>query len=106
MLQRLYRSYQALLLLALCIYLAVKAASAQLTFYINLRFVPPTIFAAIFLAIPAQTLFTEIRRARQRAEGHHLDDHDDKPDFANLWFMLIPLVIAILIPTRAVNAAP
>ncbi len=105
MLQRLYRSYQALLLLALCIYLAVKAASGQLTFYINLRFVPLTIFGAIFLAILAQTLFTEIRRARQRAEGHDLDDHDDKPDFANLWFMLIPLVIGILIPTRALNSS-
>jgi putative membrane protein len=105
--QRLYRSFQALLLLALCIYLAVKAASGQLTFYINLRFVPFTIAGTIFLAILAQTLFTEMRRARQHATEHgdDHDDHDHKPDSANLWFMLIPLAIGILIPTRALDSS-
>ncbi len=64
--KRLYRSYQALLLLALCIFLAAKVASGQLTWYINLRFIPLTIFGVIFLAVLAQTLFSEIKRSRQQ----------------------------------------
>ena len=69
--KRLYRSFQALLLLGMSIFLGSKAASGQLTFYINQRFVPLTIFGIIFLAVLAQTMFSEIKRSRQ-----HDDEHD------------------------------
>ena len=104
--KRLYRSYQALLLLALCIFLAAKAASGQLTWYINLRFIPLTIIGVIFLAILAQTLFSEIKRSRQREQnvtGVH--DHDHAPVSANLWFMLVPLLIGVLIPARPLDSS-
>jgi putative membrane protein len=105
---RLYRSFQALLLLALCLFFAGKLANGQLTYYINLRFVPLTIFGIVFLAILAQTLFREIKRSRLEAqeneyEDHH--DHDHVPASANLLFMIVPLAIGLLIPARPLDSS-
>ena len=102
--KRMYRSFQALLLLALCLFFAGKAANGQLTYYINLRFVPLTLFGMVFLAILAQNLFSELRRTRGSAEESE-HDHYDKPAAANLWFMLVPLAIGILIPTRPLDSS-
>ena len=80
---RMYRSFQGLLLLGLCVFLASKAANGQLTWYINSRFIPLTIFGIIFLAVLAQVIFTEIKRSRQHDnEGEH--DHDHEHDHAPL----------------------
>ena len=105
--KRLYRSFQALLLLALCIFFASKLASGKLTYYINLRFIPLTIFGIIFLAVLAQTLFTEIKRSHKLADAQEEDhDHDDHaPASANLWFMLVPLLIGVLIPARPLDSS-
>ncbi len=102
--KRLYRSFQALILLALCLFFAGKAANGQLTYYINMRFVPLTIFGIIMLAILAQNLFNEMRRARRDQDGHDHDD-DHAPSSANLWFMLVPLAIGILIPARPLDSS-
>jgi uncharacterized repeat protein (TIGR03943 family) len=102
--KRLYRSLQALLLLGMCIFLASKAASGQLTYYINQRFIPLTIFGIIFLAVLAQTMFTELKRSRQNADAEH-DEHDHAPASANLWFMLVPLLIGVLIPARPLDSS-
>ena len=104
MTKRMYRSFQALLLLALCLFFAGKASNGQLTYYINLRFVPLTIFGMVFLAVLAQNLFSELRRTRGSAEESE-HDHYDKPAAANLWFMLVPLAIGILIPTRPLDSS-
>jgi uncharacterized repeat protein (TIGR03943 family) len=103
--KRLYRSLQALLLLGMSIFLGSKAASGQLTFYINQRFVPLTIFGVVFLALLAQTIFTEIKRARQHDHEHEAHDHDHAPASANLWFMLVPLLIGVLIPARPLDSS-
>lgn len=100
---RLYRSFQALLLLALCLFFAGKLASGQLSYYINLRFVPLTIFGVIFLAILAQTLFNEIKRSRGQEVEHDHHDHEHAP--ANLWFMIVPLAIGLLIPARPLDSS-
>lgn len=107
MLKQLYRSFQALLLLALCIFFASKIASGQLSYYINLRFIPLTFFGVIFLAMLSQTLFTEIKRSRQQAADNeeHDHDHDHAPVSANLWFMLLPLLIGVLIPARPLDSS-
>jgi uncharacterized repeat protein (TIGR03943 family) len=98
------RSFQGLLLLGLSIFFASKAANGQLTWYINARFIPLTIFGIIMLAVLAQTVFTEIKRSRQRAQaGEH--DHDHAPAPSNLWFMLVPLLIGVLIPARPLDSA-
>lgn len=104
--KRMYRSFQGLLLLGLCIFFASKAASGQLTWYINARFIPLTLFGMVFLGILAQTIFSEIKRARQRenSEGHD-HDHDHAPSPASLWIMLVPLLIGVLIPARPLDSA-
>ncbi len=104
--KQLYRSFQALLLLGMCIFLGSKLASGQLTYYINQRFVPLTIFGIIFLAVLAQTLFTEIKRARQHVQEHdHDHNHDHAPASVNLWFMFVPLLIGVLIPARPLDSS-
>jgi uncharacterized repeat protein (TIGR03943 family) len=101
-----YRSFQGLLLLGLCIFFASKAASGQLTWYINARFVPLTLFGIVMLAVLAQIIFSEIKRSRQRAQdGEHDHDHDHAPASSNLWFMLVPLLIGILIPARPLDSS-
>jgi uncharacterized repeat protein (TIGR03943 family) len=101
-----YRSFQGLLLLALCIFFAFKTANGQLTWYINSRFVPLTIFGIIFLAVLAQIIFTEIRRSRKHDEEHGYEhEHDHAPAPVNLWFMLVPLLIGVLIPARPLDSS-
>ena len=105
--QRMFRSFQGLLLLGLCIFLATKALNGQLTWYINSRFVPLTVIGTLFLAILAQTIFTEIRRSRQHDLEHpeHHHDHDHASTSATLWVMFIPLAIGLLIPTRPLDSS-
>lgn len=111
--QRMFRSFQGLLLLGLCIFFVFKAANGQLTWYINSRFVPLTLIGIVFLAVLAQTIFSEIRRARKHElehSGHndeheHHHEHDHAPSAGNLWVMLIPLLIGVLIPARPLNSS-
>lgn len=105
--QRMFRSYQGLLLFGLFIFFMFKAINGQLTWYINSRFVPLTIIGMIFLGILAQTVFTEIRRSRQHEMEHpeHHHEHDHAPSSINLWVMLVPLLIGVLIPARPLDSS-
>ena len=108
--QRLYRAFQALLLLGLFLFLMSKVINNQLLWYINQRFVLLVLMGIVFLAILAQRLFTEVRLAREREkakeqEHDYHDDHDHAPAAANLWIMLIPLVIGVLIPAKPLDSS-
>lgn len=104
--KRLYRSFQALLLLGLFLFLMVKAINNQLLWYINLRFVVLTQVGIVFLAILAQRVFTEARKLRrQSVDEEHVHEHDHAPAPANLWIMLLPLLIGILIPARPLDSS-
>ena len=105
--QRMFRSYQGLLLFGLCLFFVFKAINGQLTWYINVRFIPLTILGMIFLGVLAQTVFSEIRRSRKHEQEHpeHHHEHDHAPSAANLWFMLIPLAIGLLIPARPLDSS-
>lgn len=105
--QRMFRSFQGLLLLGLCIFFVFKAINGQLTWYINSRFVPLTVIGILFLAVMAQVVFTEIRRSRQHELEHpdHHHEHDHAPSAGNLWIMLIPLLIGVLIPARPLDSS-
>jgi uncharacterized repeat protein (TIGR03943 family) len=109
---RLYRSFQALLLLGLFLFLMGKVINNQLLWYINQRFVILAQIGTVFLAILGQRLFTQVQleRARQQAEDqeyehHHDHDHDHAPAAANLWIMLIPLLIGVLIPAKPLDSS-
>jgi putative membrane protein len=110
--QRLYRSFQALLLIGLFLFLMSKVMNNQLLWYINERFAFLTIIGIAFLAILAQSLFTEVQRMRKQqnaeepdGDHHHHGDHDHAPAAGNLWIMLIPLLIGVLIPAKPLDAA-
>ncbi|MBL8089139.1 MAG: TIGR03943 family protein [Anaerolineales bacterium] len=101
---RLTRSLQGLILLGLCIFFASKAINGQLTWYINARFIPLTLFGILFLAILAQTVFAEVRRSRAEDDEHeHHHEHQHSP--IGLWVMLIPLLIGVLIPPRPLDSS-
>jgi uncharacterized repeat protein (TIGR03943 family) len=101
---RLTRSFQGLILLGLCIFFASKAINGQLTWYINARFIPLTLFGILFLAILAQTVFAEVRRSRTEDDEHeHHHEHQHSP--TGLWVMLIPLLIGVLIPPRPLDSS-
>ena len=103
--QRMFRSYQGLILLGLCIFFASKAANGQLTWYINSRFVPLTIMGILFLAVMAQVVFTEIRRSRKHEMEHPEYHHEHAHASVSLWVMLIPLAIGLLIPARPLDSS-
>lgn len=115
--QRLYRSFQALLLLGLFLFLVGKIINNQLLWYINQRFVILTWIGLVFLVILAQNLFTEVKLSRKRQEEgeqddedhhrehHHEHDHVHAPAAINLWIMLIPLLIGILIPAKPLDSS-
>lgn len=105
--QRMFRSFQGLLLFGLSLFFVFKAINGQLTWYINVRFIPLTIFGMVFLFILAQTVFGEIRRSRKHDEEHpdHHHELDHAPSSAGLWFMLIPLLIGVLIPARPLDSS-
>ncbi len=67
--KRLYRIFQALLLLGLFLFLIGKIISNQLNWYINLRFITLTQIGILFLAILALTLFMEVRLKRTYVAG-------------------------------------
>ena len=102
--KRLYRSLQTLLLLGLFLFLMNKVINNQLLWYINYRFVVLAQIGIVFLVILIQRLFKEVRSSRepQEAKGH---DHDHMPAPINLWIMLIPLLIGILIPARPLDSS-
>jgi uncharacterized repeat protein (TIGR03943 family) len=93
---RLYRLLQSLLLIALCIFLAEKAISGKLTWYINLRFLPLTLVGIVLLAVMAQAVF---RHSRNKEEDH---DHVVP---GGLLVLLIPVLAGVLLPARPLDAA-
>lgn len=110
MAQRVYRSFQALLMLLLGMFLAEKLLSGKLSWYINLRFWPLTIAGILFLGLMAQTLIAELRKTRAHAvESDHTHEshehHEHAPLWSNLVFIFVPLVIGILIPARPLDAS-
>jgi len=106
MTHRMTRSFQGLILLGLCIFFAAKAANGQLTWYINARFIPLTLFGILFLAILAQTVFAEVRRSRQEDDDEEHDHHHEHSHTSTgLWIMLIPLLIGVLIPPRPLDSS-
>lgn len=103
--QRLTRSFQGLILLGLCVFFASKAINGQLTWYINARFIPLTLFGILFLAILAQTVFAEVRRSRAEDNEEHEHHHEYEHSPTGLWVMLIPLLIGVLIPPRPLDSS-
>jgi uncharacterized repeat protein (TIGR03943 family) len=102
MTQRMYRSLQGLLLLALALFLVDKVLSGRLAWYIHLRFLPLTVIGIILLAAMAHTVF----RARPASqEGHDGPHHEHAAPAGSLVILLIPIVIGALIPAQPLDSS-
>jgi putative membrane protein len=95
----LYRVFQTLLLFALLLFLGLKVITNQLTWYINARFLTIAQIGILFLAILVFRLVMELRKS------HYEHDHEPAVSPVNLWIMLIPLLIGVLIPAHPLGAS-
>src|SRR5215216_1282744 len=99
--KRWYRIFQAVLLLALFLFLGSKALGNQLSWYINPRFITLTYIGIFFLGVLIYRLIIEMKGSF--APDRHDHDHTSAP--VNLLIMLIPLLVGILIPARPLGSA-
>jgi uncharacterized repeat protein (TIGR03943 family) len=99
---RLYRLYQGLTLIALCLFLVGKVISGKLTWYINLRFLPLTLLGIVLLAIMAQVVFRKPRSTD--AHDHDHDHNHAQTPPGNLAILLIPVIIGVLFPARPLDS--
>lgn len=105
---RMYRSFQALILMALGFFLGFKIINGTLSWYINQRFMPLTFLGVVLLVM----MSTVIAQHGEKHDGHdeeheHEHEHDhEHQHFAggNLLFVLIPLAIGVLIPARPLDS--
>ncbi len=104
---RRYRFFQGLIFFGLFLFLIAKAINHQLYWYINIRFIVLSQIGIVVLAILAVILF----KAATNKHSDHLDekqphdhDHDHKPASANLWIMMVPLLIGVLIPAKPLDS--
>lgn len=103
---RMYRSFQALLLMALSLFLGLKIINGTLSWYINQRFAPLTFLGIVLLSIMAQAIY---RQGQKDSDHEHDHDHDHEHEHShvssgNLAFLLIPLAIGVLIPARPLDS--
>jgi putative membrane protein len=99
-----YRFLQAFILLALFMFIGFKLISGTLSLYINMRFMPLTVFGIAMLAIMTFVIFP---RSGSKTEEHDHHDsrgqHDISP--SALVILIVPLLIGILIPAHPLDAA-
>jgi putative membrane protein len=106
---RAYRTFQALVLAGLGIFLFAKVMNGRILFYINQRFVILVLLAALALILLAQFILRE-RPALQQVEDspHHDhsgedDPHGNRAGWA-LWLLALPVLIGLLAPERPLGA--
>lgn len=103
---RLYRYLQATTMMFLGMFLAIKIFSGTLSWYIHQRFLPLTMLAVIALFVIGQALFREARRTpsldfdHDELGTHH---HSHVPSVWQIWIVLLPLAIGILVPARPLD---
>ena len=121
---RAYRTFQALILGGMGVYLLSKVVDGRILMYINQRFVLLVLAAALLLIFLAQLVLRE-RPAPAVEDGEpggphdddHGDDHDHHHDHAHaehgpterkgwvLWLAALPLLIGVLAPQRPLSAS-
>lgn len=104
--QRSFRTFQALLLGALGIFLFSKVMDGRVLLYINQRFVLLVLLGALVLIFLAQLVLRE-RPAQDMDELEEHHDHGHEHDHRSGWglFLLaLPLLIGLLVPERPLGA--
>jgi putative membrane protein len=104
------RTFQALILAVMGLFLLEKVWSGKILLYINQRFVILVVLAGIGLIALAQAVFLErndLTRPDQESDGGEPDlqpahAHGSKTQLA---WLLVPLVVGLVVPARALNAS-
>jgi uncharacterized repeat protein (TIGR03943 family) len=84
------------------VFLLDKLLSGTLSLYINIRYAPLTIFGIFVLAIMALALFREPKTGHDQQGSNH--EHEHRTSTRALIILLIPLLIAVLIPSKPLDA--
>jgi uncharacterized repeat protein (TIGR03943 family) len=100
---RAYRLAQALIFLALPLFLIAKILNNQLLWYINKRFILLTEIGIILLLTLALRLFLETR-SRRELHQEESAQHDHYLGTGSLWILSIPLLIGLLIPAKPLES--
>lgn len=98
---RRYRFLQAFILLALVVFIGFKLISGTLSLYINMQYMPLTVFGIIVLALMT---FVIIRHPGVESDGHSDSDHQHDISASALMILMIPLLIGLLIPVHPLDA--
>ena len=104
---RRFRTFQALILALTGFFLLEKVWSGKILLYINQRFVLLVLIAGILLIISAQFIFQERKKnGAPEEDGQESNSPSVSPGSRiNLMWMVIPLLLGVLIPPRALGTS-
>ena len=113
---RSYRTFQALVMAALGLFLLNLVWNGNVLLYINRRFVILVALASLGLLLLSQMALRERPAVgEEEADAHahadhdhaHEQDHDhaERPNGWNLWWLALPVILGLLIPPRALNTS-
>jgi len=91
---RLHRSFQALVLALLGLFLLNKVWNGTILWYINSRFLPLTLVGAFGLLWLAQVRLAHLQSTPEEAHDHH----GSSPSAWDLVALLLPIVLGLVIP--------
>lgn len=91
------RSFQALILALMGLYLLSRVWNGSILLYINQRFVFLVFLAGLSFVILAQVLYAE------RVSGQNGDQSRADNPRLNMWWLVIPILIGFLIPARPLS---
>jgi uncharacterized repeat protein (TIGR03943 family) len=101
---RLYRFLQAFILLALVVFVGFKLIGGTLSLYINMQYMPLTVFGIIVLAIMALVALRH-PGSEMDEHGHGDSGHQHNVSPGALIILAVPLLIGLLIPVHPLDAA-
>lgn len=109
---RAYRTFQALILGGLAIFLLAKIGDGRILLYINQRFVFLSLFAALTLLVLAQVVLRARPGLKQGESGpepaaaeEHDHEHASSRSGVVLWLLALPILIGFLAPQRPLGAS-
>jgi uncharacterized repeat protein (TIGR03943 family) len=97
---RAYRTFQALILAVLGIYLLSKVYDGRILLYINQRFVLLVLLAALGLIALAQVVLRE----RPAVGSQAVEKPAGRPGWT-LWLIALPILVGLLVPERPLGAS-
>jgi len=98
---RLHRSFQALILALLGLFLLNKLWNGTVLWYINSRFLPLTVIGAFGLLWLAQVRLANLQSTGEAEQTHH----ESSPSTWGLLVLTLPILLGVLIPPAPLGAS-